>query len=225
MGASRSAVSPSIGSAVEAAVLVVAGVVVWTLLTWVAVVWLAVIAGSLPGTVGRHGRAVLRRIAPAAAGRIVAAAVGVSLLAGTSACAVPALSAAEAGSGLSSTATTASWAQSSTNSAGPAASVATTTIPVPSGGGTGMATPTTLDQAAVPSVSIDWPAPDGQVTPLAPAEPVVPLSTSAAPPQEPSTPATSTPTTSTGSIDTDSIDTDSIDSNLAEPELNGRDPS
>ena len=216
-GASRSAVSPSIGSAVEAAVLVVAGVLVWTLLTWVAVVWLAAIAGSLPGTAGRHGRAVLRRIAPAAAGRIVAAAVGVSLLAGTSACAVPALSAAGAGSGVSSsTVTTASWAQSPTDSAGPAASVDTTTIPVPSGGGTGMATPTTLDQAAVPSVSIDWPAPDGQVTPLAPAEPVVPLSTSAAPPQEPSTPATST---------TDNFDTDSIDSNLAEPELNGRDPS
>ena len=60
--ASRAAVSSQIGSAVEAAVLVVAGVVVWALLLWVAVVWLAAIAGSLPGPAGRKGRAVLRGI-------------------------------------------------------------------------------------------------------------------------------------------------------------------
>ena len=177
--ASRAAVSPQIGSAVEAAVLVVAGVVVWALLLWVAVVWLAAIAGSLPGPAGRKGRAVLRRIAPAAAGRIVAAAVGVSLLAGTSACAVPSMSAAS--SAVSST------VQSATESAGQTVSGDATTIPVPSGGGTGMATPTAPDESTLPTVSIDWPAPDSQVAPLTSAAPTVSLSTSVAP-----APATST---------------------------------
>jgi LysM domain len=177
--ASRAAVSSQIGSAVEAAVLVVAGVVVWALLLWVAVVWLAAIAGSLPGPAGRKGRAVLRRIAPAAAGRIVAAAVGVSLLAGTSACAVPSMSAAS--SAVSST------VQSATESAGQTVSGDATTIPVPSGGGTGMATPTALDESTLPTVSIDWPAPDSQVAPL----------THAAPANAPSTRTASTPPTLT----------------------------
>ncbi len=219
-GASHPAVSPSIGSAVEAAVLVVAGVLVWTLLTWVAVVWLAAIAGSLPGTAGRHGRAVLRRIAPAAAGRIVAAAVGVSLLAGTSACAVPALSVAGAGSGVSSTATTASWAQSPTDSAGPAASVETTTIPVPSGGGTGMAT---ADDARSIGGAL------GQHRLARTRRSGCPCDArgTGCPPEH--VRSTCAGTVDTGNfdtgIDTDRIDTDSINSNLAEPELNGRAPS
>ena len=55
--------------------------------------------GQAARRAGSIGRSLLRRIAPAAAGRLVAAAVGVSLLAGTSACAVPAM--ADLGSGSS----------------------------------------------------------------------------------------------------------------------------
>ena len=79
------------GASAQAAILATAGLVVWVLLIWTVAVCAAAVAGRLPGAPGLIGRSVLRRIAPAAAGRLVAAAVGVSLLAGTSACAAPAI--------------------------------------------------------------------------------------------------------------------------------------
>src|SRR6478735_9349351 len=84
-------------STAQAAILTTAGLVVWVLLIWSVTVCGAALAGRLPGTTGLIGRSLLRRIAPAAAGRLVAAAVGVSLLTGTSACAGPAMAALGAG--------------------------------------------------------------------------------------------------------------------------------
>ena len=146
----------SIDAAAETAILVTASVLVWLLLAWVLAVWFAAIAGRLPGAPGRCGRALLRRIAPAAAGRIVAAAVGMSLLAGTSACAVPAMG--DLGSGASTPVL---------------AEPTTTATPAPLGGGAGVvdtagstaaATPATTDPASLAdilsSISIDWPAVD-----------------------------------------------------------------
>ena len=73
----------------EQAVLLAASVLVWLLLLWSIAVAGALTAAGLPGLPGRCGRILLRRIAPAAASRLLAAAVGVSLIAGTSACAAP----------------------------------------------------------------------------------------------------------------------------------------
>jgi hypothetical protein len=85
-------------STAQTAILATAGLVVWVLLIWSVTVCGTALAGRLPGTPGSIGRSLLRRIAPAAAGRLVAAAVGVSLLTGTSACAAPAMAALGGGS-------------------------------------------------------------------------------------------------------------------------------
>jgi len=73
----------------EQAVLLAASVLVWALMLWSIAVAGALTAAGLPGLPGRYGRILLSRIAPAAAGKMIAAAVGVSLIAGTSACAAP----------------------------------------------------------------------------------------------------------------------------------------
>ena len=178
----------SIDAAAETAILVTASVLVWLLLAWVLAVWVAAIAGRLPGAPGRCGRALLRRIAPAAAGRIVAAAVGVSLLAGTSACAVPAMG--DLGSGASTPVV-----------AGPT----TTATPAPLGGGAGVVdtaggtaatTPATTDPASLAdilsSISIDWPAVD---TPTSAVDTPAPATSGAA--VDTPTPADTTPAETT----------------------------
>ena len=183
----------SITATAETAILVTASVLVWLLLAWVMAVWIAAVAGRLPGAPGRCGRALLRRIAPATAGRIVAAAVGVSLLAGTSACAVPALG--DPGSGAST---------------GAVATSITTSTPAPLGGGAGVvdtatstaaATPTATDPASLDdvlsSISIDWPAvgsPTGAVDTAPQPTPDVPAAIT---PATTTTAATTTPADST----------------------------
>ncbi len=187
----------SIDAAAETAILVTASVLVWVLLAWVLAVWIAAIAGRLPGTPGRCGRALLRRIAPAAAGRIVAAAVGVSLLAGTSACAGPAMG--DLGSGASTPVV---------------ARPTTTATPAPLGGGAGVvdtagstaaATPATTDPASLAdilsSISIDWPAVDSPTSVAA--TPAIPTSGAAV---DTPTPADTTPAETTA-LETTALET------------------
>src|SRR6478609_9180539 len=140
------------GASAQAAILATAGLVVWVLLIWSVAVCAAAVAGRLPGAPGLVGRSILRRIAPAAAGRLVAAAVGVSLLAGTSACAVPAF------------ATTAAASSSEAVS-----SQSPSTTSVPEGGGSGVVDPalsagSTIASAAPTSPS-GTPAPFPTVSP------------------------------------------------------------
>ena len=73
----------------EDAVLLAAGFLVWVLLVWALAILLIAGLGQVPGTGGRAARKALRRIAPAAAGRLVIAAVGVSAIAGAAGCATP----------------------------------------------------------------------------------------------------------------------------------------
>ena len=73
----------------EHAVLLAAGLIVWVLLVWALAIVIIAGLGRLPGTGGRAARKALRRIAPAAAGRLVIAAVGVSAIAGAAGCATP----------------------------------------------------------------------------------------------------------------------------------------
>ena len=179
----------SIDAAAETAILVTASVLVWLLLAWVLAVGIAAIAGRLPGAPGRCGRALLRRIAPAAAGRIVAAAVGVSLLAGTSACAVPAMG--DLGSGASTPVVAGSTTAATPAPLGGGAGV------VDTAGSTAAATPATTDPASLAdilsSISIDWPAVD---TPTSAADTPAPATSGAAvdtPAPADTTPAETTP--------------------------------
>lgn len=74
----------------SSAMLLAAATVVWALLAWAAVVGIALGVARLPGLPGRAGRAAVRRMTPAAAGRILLVSAGISLIAGTSACGTPA---------------------------------------------------------------------------------------------------------------------------------------
>ena len=199
----------SVGGTADTAILVTASVLVWLLLAWVLAVWIAAVAARLPGAPGRYGRAMLRRIAPAMAGRIVAAAVGVSLLAGTSACAVPAM-----GDPGSST------------SAGVVAGESTTSTPAPLGGAAGVVDPATGSSAATPtagnpaaleevlaSITIDWPA--AASTQTAPPE-TVPTET--APPEAvptETTPAETTSTEATASAPPEAVPTETSPADAA----------
>ena len=75
------------GSAIGQALLSAAGMTVWALLGWHLLIVATALLGRLPGRIGRGGRALLRRLAPWTAARVVAAAVGLTLLSGTGACA------------------------------------------------------------------------------------------------------------------------------------------
>jgi len=124
----------------EQAVLLAASVLVWALLLWSIAVAGALTAAGLPGIPGRCGRVLLSRIAPAAAGRLIAAAVGVSLIAGTSACAAPwATAGSQPGAATESSSTSAEtagaasitidWPDAQDSAAGPIASTATAATP------------------------------------------------------------------------------------------------
>lgn len=73
----------------DAAMLAGASLLVWGLTAWVLTVALVAAVGVLPGACGRAARAVLRVIAPRIALRLVAATIGASALASTTACAAP----------------------------------------------------------------------------------------------------------------------------------------
>lgn len=74
-------------AAVQSILLITAGALAWLLVAWTATVLVVGLAARLPGRPGRRARRLLPKVAPASVGRLVAAAVGVSLIAGTSACA------------------------------------------------------------------------------------------------------------------------------------------
>ncbi len=94
-------------AAVQSILLITAGLIGWLVLAWTLAVVAIGLMARLPGRPGRRARRLLPRIAPASFGRLVAAALGVSLIAGTAACAVPGTSSA-APSTSSVTATTGS---------------------------------------------------------------------------------------------------------------------
>ena len=75
------------GAVTEQALLSAAGLAVWALLGWHLLILTTALLGRLPGRTGRGCRTLLRRLAPWTASRVVAAAVGLTLLSGTSACA------------------------------------------------------------------------------------------------------------------------------------------
>jgi len=88
-GIATGSAPPGFLDTAQNAVLLAAGLLVWVLLVWVLAIMIIAGLGRLPGAGGRTARKVLRRIAPAAAGRLVIAAVGVTAIAGVSGCAVP----------------------------------------------------------------------------------------------------------------------------------------
>ena len=118
-------------AAVQSILLMTAGLLAWLLVGWALAVVVVGLIARLPGSSGRRARRLLPGIAPASVGRLVAAAVGVSLIAGTAACAAPA--------GPS----TAAGAPAATSTAPPSAA--------PS--------PATGDGDPGGSITIDWPDP------------------------------------------------------------------
>jgi hypothetical protein len=206
----------SVGAAAEAAILVIAAALTWALLIWVLAVWIAAVAGRLPGAPGRCGRAVVRRIAPSAAGRIVAAAVGVSVLAGTSACAVPEIAdlGSDASTEVVSTSSTASTPASLGGGAGVVGSATTAPATAPS-------TPVNASDLAdvLSSITIDWPAvaaPTSTVDSAAPTDQSPQLDSS--PPAE-----NSPPVATTGPADA-ALPTDVVPLTPLAPDSAGRAP-
>ncbi len=86
----------------DAAMLLLASVAVWLLLLWAFIAAGAALTSRLPGSVGRHGRTVLARVAPAAARRVLLAAVGASMVTGVAACGTGPAAATSAGPGAPS---------------------------------------------------------------------------------------------------------------------------
>ncbi len=132
----------------DAAVLAGTSVLVWALTAWVTTVALVAAIGVLPGVGGQAARALLRVIAPRIALRLVAAAVGASALASTTACAAP-IFAEPAQASVSTTSTPAAALPASTAVATP------TDITSP-------AASATLPSSAVPAsttvpFALDWP--------------------------------------------------------------------
>ncbi len=77
--------------AVDQAVLLLAGLAVWSLLGWLLLIAGCAGLARMPGVPGLAAGRLLRRVAPAAAGRLVAASLGVAVLGGVTGCAFPAL--------------------------------------------------------------------------------------------------------------------------------------
>jgi len=89
-GGIRSAeTAPRFLDTAQDALLLAAGLIVWALLVWALAIAIIAGLGRLPGAGGRAARKALRRIAPAAAGRLVIVAVGMTAIAGAAGCAAP----------------------------------------------------------------------------------------------------------------------------------------
>ena len=96
-------------AAVQSVLLITAGLVAWLLAAWAVVVFGVGMFARLPGRSGRRARRLLPRIAPASVGRLVLAAAGVSLIAGTAACAAPATAGPAATGEMTGAAVTSTW--------------------------------------------------------------------------------------------------------------------
>ena len=173
-------------AAVQAILLITAGLIAWLLVAWALLVVLVGLLTRLPGRSGRRARRLLPRIAPASVGRVVAAAVGVSVIAGTAACAAPGGSTAAVGTAAS----TASPVPTTSPAADPADGSITIDWPAPASPAAGTTTsvgPTTQVAAQVtPSATSPSPSPSPTPTPTPEDSPVPTESSPAAdPPQEP----------------------------------------
>lgn len=210
-GAAGGAVAASAPlAAVQEILLVTAGLLAWVLAGWTMLVLAIGVTTRLPGRPGRRARRLLPRIAPASVGRVVLAAVGASLIAGTAACAVPGPSTA------AGTAWTAGAAPTSatTNESGPGPSATApagsisidwpapvTTPPTPptsspaAAGSPASSPPTswTIPPTPTPTTSIPTPTPTPTPTTQATATPATPPPATAPPPAPPGNPATTPP--------------------------------
>ena len=160
----------------EHAVLLAAGLIVWVLLVWALAIVIIAGLGRLPGTGGRAARKALRRIAPAAAGRLVIAAVGVTAIAGAAGCAAPDGTGAPLVSvaPIAATSVAATTADPSTDSSTPPLDI---DWPDPAAGSTQTPAPATGDSAAEPTSSaIPTDSPD-QRSPQPGVDPAAPVST------------------------------------------------
>ena len=160
----------------EHAVLLAAGLIVWVLLVWALAIVIIAGLGRLPGTGGRAARKALRRIAPAAAGRLVIAAVGVTAIAGAAGCVAPDGTGAPLVSvaPIAATSVAATTADPSTDSSTPPLDI---DWPDPAAGSTQTPAPATGDSAAEPTSSaIPTDSPD-QRSPQPGVDPAAPVST------------------------------------------------
>lgn len=181
-GAGPAATSGRIGGAAEAALLMTAGVLVWVSLIWGMVLVCVAVLGRLPGTPGRVGRLVLGRIAPAAAGRLLVATVGVSLLAGTTACAGPVLAASTTtGTTSAATISASSTAAPGTDGSAPIDIDWPTGDPAPS-------VPTPPGTVAAPPATVTPPATAASPAPATPPAAEAPPGTTGALTTPPSSP-------------------------------------
>lgn len=175
-------------AAVQSMLLITAGLLAWSLAGWAVVVLGVGLIARLPGRSGRRARRLLPRIAPASVGRLVLAAVGVSLIAGTAACAAPgAPGPAAAGASVSVWSTPASSATSTTPptapTTGPGASVTIdwpdpSTAPTPASASAAASAPA----SASASASAPAPAPAPAPATLAPATTLTPAAAAATTP-------------------------------------------
>src|SRR6478752_1860944 len=175
-------------AAVQAILLITAGLIAWLLVTWALLVVAVGLLTRLPGRSGRRARRLLPRIAPASVGRVVAAAVGVSLIAGTAACAAPGGSTAAVGTPANTESPvpttspaadpadgsiTIDWHAQASAAAGTTSSVGPTASPLSS-----------AEATTTPSATSPTPAPTRTPTPEDSPVPTE-SSPSADPPQEP----------------------------------------
>lgn len=198
-------------AAVQSILLITAGLLAWLLAGWAAVVLGVGLIARLPGRSGSRARRLLPQIAPASVGRLVLAAVGVSLIAGTAACAAPAtadpaaagwttVSAPSAPSTPSPTGSlTIDWPDpgpapitTASGSSAPGASAAapgTTAPATPASGGPRSTAPGPVAPTPAPT-----PAPPVASTPVVPSTPaaVSPPVTPSAEPEAPASAANST---------------------------------
>ena len=156
-------------AAVQSILLTTAGLLAWLIAAWAIVVLGLGLIARLPGRSGRRARRVLPRIAPASVGRLVLAAVGVSLIAGTAACAAP---------------------DTAVRAADRTTVGATAAVSTPSAPSTAGMSPTLPPTG---SFTIDWP--DPSLDPAGPQTPAPPAATTPAP----TTPAPTTPAPTTSS--------------------------
>ena len=147
-------------AAVQAILLITAGLIAWLLVAWALLVVAVGLLTRLPGRSGRRARRLSPSIAPASVGRVVAAAVGVSLIAGTAACAAPGGSTAAFGTA----ATTASPVPTTPPAVDPADGSITIDWPTPASpaaGATSWVGPTTQVTAQVTTARPTVSAPPG----------------------------------------------------------------
>lgn len=155
--------SANAATAVGQALLTAVAMLVWGLLAWCGLLVGTLCWARIPGGAGHVGRALLARLAPLSAVRVLTAAMGLSLLAGVGACGAPLAT-----------------AQGASTSAPSTTSTPTSTSAVPNSDSPSMEPSGAAPSAAI-AVDIDWPSDASSADPA-----------TAAVPSDPSTPAIGT---------------------------------